>query len=239
VFFDIHTHILPGIDDGAKDLEESIKLLKMMKKSGISSAVATSHFYPLETTYEDFLFATGEAFRQLKEEIEGKKLPLIYPGCEMLYYRGIGNSEGLCKLCLNDSKYLLLELTDPDINNGLFEDINDLKANSGIIPIIAHIERYGKARNFKNLITFAKTEKIPVQINALSVFTPFYKRTIKSILKENLFTVLATDTHSVDERPPLMKQALTYVRDNYGGEYRARLVKNSSKLYSEIIGEGK
>lgn len=237
MYFDIHSHILPNIDDGAEDMEESVELLKMMKKSGISTVLATSHFYPMETNYEDFLTVTAEAFCELKNEIKDKKLPEIYLGCEMLYYKGMGNSEVLGDLCLNKSKYLLLELTLFDINDGLFEDILNLKKNSNITPIIAHIERYSRARNFKKLLQFVKENNIPVQVNAASVMMRGGKRILKTIFKNELFCVLATDTHSTDERPPLLKEAYTFIRDDFGGEYRTRLVKNAARLYNEIIGE--
>jgi protein-tyrosine phosphatase len=155
----------------------------------------------------------------------------------MLYYNGIGNSDVLGELCLNKSNYLLLEFTDFDINEKMFEDLLNLRQNKGITPIIAHIERYSKAKNFKKFLAFLEENKIPVQINAASVFEKFNKKVIDRILKSNIFCVLATDTHSVDFRPPLMKEAYCFIRDNFGGEYRAKLAKNSCLLYKEIIGE--
>lgn len=237
MYFDIHSHILPGIDDGAKDMKESVQLLKMMKKSGISTVLATSHFYPIQVNLEGYLEATNKAYQELKEEVENKKLPQIYLGCEMLYYKGIGNSDVLKELCLNKSKFLLLELTDFDINDNLFEDILNLKKNADIVPIIAHIERYCYAHNFKKFLKFVKENNIPVQINTDSVMLRNCNRVLKTIFKNDIFCVLATDTHSVDRRPPLMKEAYVYVRDNFGAQYRERLVKNAKKLYQEIIGE--
>lgn len=237
MFFDIHSHILPNVDDGAKDMEESVALLKMMKKNGISTVLATSHFYPDQTNYDVYLDVTKSVFSELKGYTKNKGLPEIYHGCEMLYYKGIGNSEVLDKLCLNGSKYLLLELTDFDINEGLFEDILKLKNNQKIIPIIAHIERYYRAKNYKKLLGFLEENKIPVQINAASVMIKPLKRTLKNIFSRNIFCVIATDTHSVSERPPLMSEAYVYIRDNFSPDLRERLAKNSKRLYKEIIGE--
>lgn len=237
MFFDIHSHILPGVDDGAQDLEESLKLLKMMKKSGISNVIATSHFYPEEVNYDVYLEVTRESFKELEKATNGKGLPKIYYGCEMLYYRGIGNSEVLNGLCLNGSKYLLLELTDFDINDYLFEDIINLKTKQGITPIIAHVERYYKAKNFKKLLKFLEKNNVPVQINAASVMIKPLRKTLKEIFSMGLFCVIATDTHSSEERPPLMSEAYVYIRDNFSPQLREKLARNSKKLAKEIIGE--
>ncbi len=235
LYFDIHSHILPDVDDGAKNTEDAVALLKMMKKSGISTVLATPHFYPMETNFEEFLEITRKAYDGLLKEIKGKKLPQVYLGCEMLYYKGIGNSEVLGQLCLNRSKYLLLELANGDITPALFEDITGLK-EKGIIPIIAHIERYAFDRNFKKLLSFLKENDIPIQINAVSFLIPPLKRVIKMLFKAELFCVVATDTHSVYDRPPFMKEALSAVRDTFGKGYRIRLTKNATRLYDEIVG---
>lgn len=237
MYFDIHSHILPDVDDGAKDMKEALTLLKLMKKDGISAVVATSHFYPEMMNYEQYLEVTKEAFERLDSKKSDKKSPRIYLGCEMLYYKGIGNSEVLNDLCLNKSKYLLLELTDFVINEELFEDLLKLKDEKEIIPIIAHVERYYKARNYKRFLQFLSENNIPVQINASSVTVWVYRRVIKNILKQDLFCVMATDTHSVEERPPMLKTAFSYIEEKYGRETCDKLIKNSRRLYDEIIGE--
>lgn len=237
MYLDIHSHILPDVDDGAKDLKESLELLKLMKRDGISHVIATSHFYPELMNYEQYIEVTSEAFETLKTKFNNKKLPRIYLGCEMLYYKGIGNCEILDKLCLNKSKYLLLELTDYNINEDLFEDLNLLLNEQKIIPIIAHIERYYRAKNFKKLLKFVLSNNIPVQINASSLLVFGMRRTVKKILTSNAFCVLATDAHSIDERPPMLKEAFNIIEKKMGAEYHQKLRDNASVLYKEIIME--
>ena len=235
MFFDIHSHILPAVDDGAADLKESIQLLKIMKSQGITSILATPHFYPSEDNFSDFINSVGVAFESLKKEAKKRKLPNIYLGCEMLYFEGIGRSESLSNLCLNGSEFLLLELTDECINNKLFEDIQLMRNNLGVTPIIAHVERYFMAKNYRKFLKFLKTERIMVQINASSVLIPAYKRTIKKLLKSNLFCLIATDSHSVESRPPMLEPALNAISEKYGEEYKQRLIQNSNILSEKII----
>ena len=238
MYFDIHSHILPGVDDGAKDMEESIKLLEMMQAQGITHVLATPHFYPQEDNLTDFSERISVTYAKLEAETVKRGLPKIYLGCEMLYFEGIGQSESLPVLCLNGTNYLLLELTDECINNTLFKDIIDMRDKIGVIPIIAHVERYCKAKNYKKFIKFLISEKIPTQINASSVLMPFFKRVIKRLLKANVVFALATDAHSVKERPPLLIPALRVISDIFGDEYRIQLIKNSTELYKKIILRG-
>lgn len=235
MYFDLHSHILPSIDDGSKNIEESVQLLEMMKLDGIESVIATSHFYPAEMNLEDYIEQTSSAFKLLCETAKGKELPNLYLGCELLFYSGIGNIENSETLCLNRSKYLLLELTDFDLGLSCFEDILALK-EKGIIPIIAHIERYFKGKNYKQLLDFVEDNNIPVQLNAASVMTRPYRRIVKKILSRDIFCVLATDTHSVNERPPLLTAAYSFIETKFGEDLKNRLQANAKVLKKEIIG---
>ena len=235
--FDIHSHILPAVDDGAADLIESLHILELMKSQGITDCIATPHFYPQEDNLEDFLQATKGAYEHLKILANERKLPNIYLGCEMLYYEGIGTSVSLPELCLNGSSFLLLELTDYCINDALFEDLRLIKNNLFITPIIAHIERYCEAKNYRKLLKFLKTENIPAQINASSVLIPKLKRVIKKLFASDIAFVIATDSHSVSERPPQMTKALEFIEKNFGKSHKDKLCRNADILYKKIVTE--
>ena len=116
----------------------------MMQNQGITDVIATPHFYADSDELEDYRKRVTEAYTTLGELIKNTALPRIYLGSEVLYYRYIGKSDSVYNFCLNGSNYLLLELSDNSIGGELFEDINDLRGNLGIVPIIAHLERYYK-----------------------------------------------------------------------------------------------
>lgn len=235
MFFDIHSHILPAVDDGAADLNESIKLLELMQVQGITHILATPHFYPSEDNLADFSKRTSLTFTELKKEAIKRKLPIIYLGCEMLYFEGIGYSESLSSLCLNGSDVLLLELTDECIDKTLFENILQIRDNLGITPIIAHVERYFMAKNYRKFLKFLEQEKITVQINAASVLIPIFKRTIKKLLKSEITCTIATDSHSVETRPPMLEPALKAISDKFGEDCKCKLIQNSNNLYKRIV----
>ncbi len=238
IIFDIHSHILPAVDDGAKDINEALQLLEMMKEDGITDVIATPHFYPDSDNLDEFKMRTEEAYKTLCSAAEGKNLPRIYFGCEVLYFRYLGTSEAVTDFRLDGSNYLLLELTDDCITDSFFEDIANLKNKSGIIPIIAHIERYYKAPSFRKLLKFVKSENIPTQVNASSLFSPYYKRITEKLIKKGYVNFLATDSHSIDIRPPQMKNALKHITEKLGEEYANGLIRNSRLLLEEMTRKG-
>ena len=236
--FDIHSHILPGVDDGARDLDESLELLKMMQENGITHLVATPHFYPQDTDLQDFISTVNSAYKLLREKTVNTDLPKVFLGCELLYFNGIGQSTSLRKLCLNKSNFLLLELTDRIIDDRLFENLTFLTKNTGIIPIIAHIERYCRAKNYKRLINYVIENNIPIQLNAASFFIPIFKRPLKKLLSSEAIIVLGTDTHSCDLRPPRLKAALEFIEKKYGKDCKEKLIRNSEFFFSKIVCKG-
>lgn len=233
MLFDIHSHILPNVDDGAYDIEESLKLISLMKEQGITDIIATPHFYPQEDNLESFIDKTESAFKELKAKLDDSSVN-IFLGAEILYFKGIGKPASLKHLCLNSSNYLLLELYEGAINDSLFEDISSMIQNLGITPIIAHIERYYKFKNFRKLLKFVTENNIPTQVNASAFFTPYYKHIIKKLFKANLVSFIATDTHSYNLRPPMLDKAYEYIKEHFGEDTKNRLIDNSVKLYKEI-----
>ena len=236
LYFDIHSHILPCVDDGATDIDNAVQLLETAKENGISHILATPHFYPSEDSLEAFLSRTKSAYNELKAKIGERDLPEIYLGSEILYFIGMGTAENLFALTLNGSKYILLELGGSDINKFLFKDLLELKKR-GYTPIIAHFERYTKLKGFKKLFSFVKANGIIVQINTIALTVPLYVRFLKKVLKNNIFCVLATDAHSLDRRPPILNSVLDIIKQKLGNKYHDRLIENSQKLFKRITGE--
>ncbi|MBR7132174.1 MAG: hypothetical protein IKD04_01435 [Clostridia bacterium] len=238
MLFDIHSHIIPGVDDGSSSLSETVRLLEMMREQKIDAVIATPHFYPQNDNLEDFFLRVDSAYNAVRRISEEHQLPDVYLGCEMLYFDGIGSSTSLSELCLNGSDVLLLELTDQCIGPNLFRDLKDIKENLKITPIIAHVERYCMAKNYRKLIKFLKKEKIAVQINASSVLTPSLYRIIKRLLRSGICCVIATDAHSVEYRPPLLHKALNRIGIEYGNDCRTQLIKNAEYFYDRIVVNG-
>lgn len=236
---DIHSHILPGVDDGAKNSGESFRLLGEMYRQGISDVIATPHFYPDSDSRESYFKRIMPAYESFKTEYTerisaGEKLPNVYLGSEVLYFPGILSSDHISDFTLNNSRHLLLELTDGAVGDELFDELYILKNERRITPIIAHIERYHKAKCFKKLLKFIETEDIPAQINASSFFIKGLAKPAEKLIKQNRAAFIATDAHSPEKRPPLMSAALELIEKNFGRQYKETLIKNSERLLAEI-----
>jgi len=235
-FIDIHSHILPGVDDGAKTIDDSIDLLRQEKENGVTSVVLTPHFYPDYDTFDDHYTNILTAFKKLKKECEGKDLPDIYLGSEVQYFTGISRCEILDKLCISGTNYLLLELPFlTPITPTMLEEVKRIDRDLGITVIIAHIERYCNDRLFKKLIDLVKNGDIKAQINADSVFHPVFQKPILKLLKKGIISYIASDTHSVKERPVLIKDSLSFLKQKYYPQV-IQCLKNSEKLEQLLKG---
>lgn len=234
MYFDIHSHILHNIDDGAKNIDTSLSLLKESARQGISNIILTPHFYPLDVNLEAYTAKAEENFTQLKETLENENLPNIYLGYEVLYYAGIGRAEALKQLTLNRSKYILIEPEYDRFDTSIQRDLFRMCENE-LIPIIAHIERFYKFRGYKKFLKFVKENNILTQVNATSYFNKKYDEILSILMAEDMVTVVASDAHSTYTRPPLIAPALNKIKKHFGEGYAQKLIQNSQNLLSEIV----
>ena len=215
-----------------------LDILEAMHSQGITSVIATPHFYPHEDNLEDYNKKIQTAFNDLKLHTANKNLPEIYLGCEILYYTGISKAQSIGNFTINDSDYLLLELNPFSIDKTLFEELLYLKEVRGIIPIIAHVERYHKSRKYKALLDLIRQNNILCQVNATSFFSKDYAKTLKKLFALNCVTYIGTDSHSMQKRPPLLKHALEKITESYGTKVRDKLIHNADELLIAISNKG-
>ena len=234
-FLDVHSHILPNVDDGAKDMETSVKLLEMLKEQGVTDVIATPHFYPIEDSIEEFVEIVDTAYNNLKQETLGKELPNVYLGCELRYFNGIGKSAAIKQFVISGTNYLLLELPyGVPITKLVLQDIIDISERQGLTPILAHIERYSKVKGYKKLLKLIIDGYALAHINAGGVLSKEEAKTCVKLIKGGFVSYLASDTHSVHNRPPQIKQALDVVADRLGRSATNRLIIKSNNLLEEI-----
>ena len=137
---DFHTHILPGMDDGSRDLEQTYLMLDEMKKKGIDAVVATPHFDMESESIDSFISRRDEAFSKLELD---ESYPEIILGAEVLYTGDyLYNAEGIEKLCMGNTRFMLIEGQIERWEVGFRDCLLKLMLEKDIIPIIAHIERY-------------------------------------------------------------------------------------------------
>lgn len=143
---DLHTHILPGIDDGAIDEGVSSEQMKSLLEQGVDKVVFTSHYYGRKRSPKQFLEARADAFGRIKDLIpEGME---TYLGAEVHFAAEMAASdESICAMAIGDTRYILAELPfATDWNKGLWRRLEDFISSTDYIPVIAHVERYDEAR---------------------------------------------------------------------------------------------
>lgn len=233
---DFHTHILPGIDDGSSSAEESLAMLHMEKEQGASLVVATPHFYPQNDRPEKFLQRRKAAFEQLTEKISpDDKLPQIILGAEVYYFKGIGQWEGLRDFAIENTNYLLLEMPMVKWDSRMYDDIYDIYRSQGLVPIIAHLDRYINIFNVKGVVDNLSELPVVIQANAGFFLDKSSKRLALKLLKNNVINIIGTDCHNLQSRKPNLKAALDVIEQQLGEEYIKRINLAGEKILSGAI----
>ena len=232
---DIHCHILPAIDDGAKSVQDSNVLLEQMLSQGVTTAVATPHFYPARSDLQEFLVCRENAFDLLHKHI-GKDFPVkVLAGAEVMYFRGIGGFEDVKRLTLSDSKYLLLELLGiENIDDRVIKDIVALKENLGLTAIIAHVERYRRYRGYRRLLKLFESGAALCQVNASFITSFAEKRAVKRLVKSGLVDFIGSDCHNSETRPVMLKSAFDTVSEISPSAVH-KIIEKSNKFEKELL----
>ena len=230
---DIHSHILPAVDDGAKSVEESARLLAQMKDQGVTTVVATPHFFPLGAVLDDFLELRKTAAKEISQLAREQDINLVL-GAEVLYFGGIGKVENMRRLTLGDSDYLLLELLGlKKIDDRVIRDIKALKNEIGLTPIIAHVERYSRYRGYKKLFPLFENGEALCQINASFFTSKQETRAVKKLLAGELVSLLGSDCHSSINRPVRFNKGIAELRAISSRQTRI-ILENGEKLEKEL-----
>ena len=229
---DFHTHILPCIDDGSSSVEESLELLRLLQQQGISVAVATPHFYPHKDRPEKFLERRNRAFQQLKRAISDEQLPEIILGAEVYYFNGISHWDGIKDFTIGDTNYMLLEMPATKWTDRMFSDIQDIYIKHGIIPIIAHIERYINIFNSRKILEKLTQSKVIIQCNC-SFFAQHSKMALK-MLKNGYIDIIASDCHNTVSRKPDLARTREFIWAQLGEEYINSIQLTEKTILSKI-----
>lgn len=230
----MHGHFLPGMDDGCRTPEEAVQLLKNSYAQGVRTMCATPHYYPVESV-ESFLERREKAWGRLLEALRGEtEIPRIYLGAEVAYRPGLGYSEGLRKLCLGDSPYLLLEMPFDRWSRETVRDVRNMCASGGITPIIAHVERYLDIASKDRLAEVLEMDVL-VQMNAEYLLQPATRRRGRKMLSDGTVQLLGSDCHNLTSRPPNMAEAAEYLLKKRMGQTLAQVMRFSDELLQETI----
>ena len=192
---DIHCHVLPGVDDGAKNIDESKDLINSIKKIGFSKIIATPHIYP--GLFDNNKKSIQKAYDKIKNKFNFSNLQLDY-ACEYLIHDSlIVKARNKKLICLSEN-YVLIEFSYLNKNFNTYEIIYELVVN-GYRPILAHPERYLFLKDKLDYLHELKKRGVLLQMNLLSLigFYGFEVSKMANILLQNkLIDFVGTDIHN-------------------------------------------
>lgn len=230
MIIDFHSHILPSIDDGAKTVEDSIKMLKLSYEKGVRLTVLTPHFYAKgQESLDLFLEKRDASFSLLKEACEGvSDIPELRLGAEVNIQTDISEYEGLEKLCIEGTNYILLEIPhDEGFSESLCDRIFNIKLRE-LRPVMAHIDRYLPIpkRALKDLSDL----NVLYQVNADAFLHFSIKREIAKLFRMGFVHVLGSDIHDLGERTNNLDKAFEELKAHFGNEYIKFVTENAEAV---------
>lgn len=227
---DFHSHFLPNIDDGAKNIEQSLEMLSISKQTGVDTVVSTSHCYAFEgdESIKKFLTHREKAYAEVLRAVSGKEdeYPKIVLGCEVHLVKNLSTFSELPKLCIENTDYLLLEMPFSEWKDEHFEEIYRI-TKLGIKPIIAHIDRYFNISDkFSELFAL----NLLYQANAESFIARTDRKKLLELFRKDALHVLGSDMHNMTSRPQNLADAYKVVEKKFGDEYAGYLGFSSHKI---------
>lgn len=201
---DIHTHILYGVDDGAKDLKQAMRILTESWEQGVERVILTPHYGPKFGCPAPALLA--ERFEVIKKEAGKFYSDMdLFLGSEIYYQANtIQDLRDGNALTLNGTKYVLVEFGVNDTYGSILRAVQEF-VYAGYIPIIAHVERYkgmlgdlNKAKELVNMGSLLQVNSKSLSGNIMNITTKHCKK----LLKERLVHLVASDCHDIKNRAP-------------------------------------
>ena len=232
--YDIHCHILPGVDDGSRNMEESLWMLNKEYNEGVRHVILTPHFrYDM---FEPHMNIVTRQFMQLRRAAMniGEDGMRLYLGCEL--HSSMDMVECLKKgrrLTLAGSRFVLVEFSNGDEKSYIEERVRSLLMN-GFIPVIAHVERYKATRNDIGFLRELKDMGAYIQVNAdtISGLDGLGAKTFaKKVMKSGLLDFVGSDGHRQTERIPEIGKCVAKMEKTMGSECVKKIfIRNPQKI---------
>lgn len=233
---DIHCHIVPGVDDGARDIKEAMRILQKEYSDGVTAVILTPHYRRgmFETSQEE----VEKQYRRLRRMVKQSGLEMrLYRGCEYHTNRKMVEDlhEGK-RPTMAGSRYVLTEFSSMHGYEVLRNQLYELVAG-GYIPIVAHAERYPCLVKKPELIEELQALGAQIQLTAGSILGEEgwgMKRFCMKLLKKRMVQYVATDTHDLKDRHPNLQECAEVLEKKFGRRFAEQiLIRNPRKIIKE------
>ena len=218
---DMHCHVLPAVDDGSQNMEQTIEMLRIASEEGISAMIVTPHYK--DGRHNASVQTILSRIAQVQEEVVRQGIFVdLYPGHEIFYFHGV--EDMLDKghiLTLNNTDRVLIEFSPSSDYTYIRNALDGIRA-SGYVPIIAHIERYECMLRDMTRVKELKNMDIEVQVNVSSAAGKLGSRVQKYIyemLKGRYVDYMGTDAHDTENRIPEFQECYRKLEKKFDSDY--------------------
>ena len=228
IMIDIHIHILPGMDDGSSNLDESLAMADLAVRGGVHTIVATPHSNLTGLYRNYFSQHFYENLQRFRRALDRERIPLtVLSGMEIFTTDDVvlKMDQGML-IPLNHSRYYLMEF-DFQLDGDVMAERLWPVLESGRIPVIAHPERYACIQYRPDMLYQFMKAGCLAQVNKGSLLGRFgseVKRTADRLMEQGLVTCVASDAHATNVRTPFMGEIQDYLEMDYGYETAKRLL---------------
>ena len=233
---DMHTHLLYNTDDGPKELKTSVAMMDIAYQEGIRRIVLTPHYHPVKCMIPQKEIEKGiDELREIAAQIYPDLK--LYQGREVYYTNGIEEEIIKKGLTINNTRYVLVEFDFNERRQNIRTYVGNL-LNQGLIPIIAHIERYYDCIRDEEFAYDLKDMGALIQINSSAVLKGEGQeamRYTRNLLKEEVIDIIATDAHSDKNRAPRLREAVSWIANKCGVDYARKTASdNIEKILNDM-----
>ena len=227
---DIHCHIMPGVDDGSRDIATSLEMLRIAARNGITDVILTPHHKPMHhnvspehnKVYTDKLREAAEQY--------GIRIRL-YPGNEIYYSDETQRELEEGKICtMAGSDYVLVEFHPTNPYRAISNAVYQIQA-AGYIPIIAHVERYSDIVSHPAYVQELIDKGCYIQVNASAIMGLYgfgIKWFAKKLLRNRQVHFVATDAHDTNRRAPHLADCRSLCERKYGKDYADKIFHDNA-----------
>lgn len=239
--FDIHCHILPGVDDGSADMDTSLSLLDREYADGVRTILLTPHYRP--GMFENSEKHIRAAYAELEREA-GKRFPdlVLLLGCELHFHADMAERiQNRSQFRMAGTDHVLVEFSSLDSQDQIRGCVIEL-LSSGYQPIIAHVERCGCVAGDLEFARHLTELGAKLQVNADSVIGQDgreVRRFCQTLMERDLLFFIGSDAHDPKHRPPRMGECAEWLEKKMGAEYMRKILHdNPGRIFGAGDGHG-
>ena len=218
---DLHSHILPGIDDGSPDVGTSAAMLRREAEQGVDVVCATSHYYAKYSSIPAFCERRAEALERLSSVLTAE-LPRVLPAAEVAYFPHM-EEQDLMPLCIQGTRTLMLEMPFADWTDLQLETVEALVLDCRYDVVLVHPERFCFSKSNRHKLEKLAELPIGLQVNAGSLLRWGTRRLALDLLQMAQYPLLGSDCHNLTSRPPNLKEGRKVVMQKLGEAFLKKI----------------